>query len=158
MWKDTPGIMIGSHVDDMCVVAPLNIRNELKIALEEEGILVNDLGELDTYVGIQIKRSREQKRLFLYQEEYSAKVLKIFGMEDCHPVSTPFENKPMDNNKSGRNEPLSAEDRRKYQKLVGCLLYMMHATRPDFAYTVIRLSQFASAPLTGHWLALKRVL
>ena len=152
MWKDPYGNMIGSHVDDMCVVAGPEVRKDLKKALENEGILVHELGELDTYVGIQITRERERKQIYLYQEEYTAKVLKLFGMEDCHPVNTPFEPKTF------RGDPLTSEDRRQYQKLVGCLLYMMHATRPDLSFATIRLSQFASAPLTDYWLALKRLL
>lgn len=34
----------------------------------------------------------------------------------------------------------------------------MHATRPDIAYAVIRLSQFAAHPRDCHWQSLKRVL
>ena len=34
----------------------------------------------------------------------------------------------------------------------------MHATRPDLAYTIIRLSQFASCPRAIHWEGIERVL
>ena len=152
MWKDPYGNMIGSHVDDMCIVATPKAREELKTALEAEGMMIHDLGELDTYIGIQITRDRTRKQICLYQEEYGAKVLKIFGMDDCHPVFTPIDTK----NWTGDN--LSAGEKKNYQKLIGCLLYMMHATRPDFSFAVIRLLQFASKLLTDHWLALKRIL
>ena len=34
----------------------------------------------------------------------------------------------------------------------------MHATRPDLAYTIIRLSQYASSPRSIHWEGVKRLL
>ena len=41
---------------------------------------------------------------------------------------------------------------------MGSILYIMHATRPDLAFTIIRLSQFASCTRTIHWEGIKRVL
>lgn len=34
----------------------------------------------------------------------------------------------------------------------------MHCTRPDFAYSVIRLSQYSAFPEKHHWEAAKRIL
>lgn len=53
---------------------------------------------------------------------------------------------------------LDDKQKKRYQALIGSLLYLMHATRPDLAFSVIRLSQFASCPRLCHWEALKRVL
>lgn len=50
------------------------------------------------------------------------------------------------------------EDKRNYQRLIGCLLYLVHGTRPDIAYAVIQLSQFASKPAMHHWEIAKQVL
>ena len=53
---------------------------------------------------------------------------------------------------------LNPKETKQYQRLIGCLLYIMHSTRPDIAYPVIRLSQHAAHPTTDQWLALKRIL
>ena len=53
---------------------------------------------------------------------------------------------------------LDDRNKKKYQALVGSLLYLMHATRPDIAYTIIRLSQYSAYPRSPHWDGLKRVL
>ena len=53
---------------------------------------------------------------------------------------------------------LDDRHKKKYQALVGSLLYLMHAPRPDIAYTVIRLSQYSASPRSPHWDGLKRVL
>jgi len=46
----------------------------------------------------------------------------------------------------------------KYQRLVGCLLYLAIATRPDIAYYAMWLGQFNSKPSRSHFLLAKHVL
>ena len=53
---------------------------------------------------------------------------------------------------------LDENGKKQYQRIIGCLLYLMHCTRPDLAYAVIKLSQFASAPQNHHWEDIKRIL
>lgn len=53
---------------------------------------------------------------------------------------------------------LNDAEKKRYQALVGLLLYLMHGTRPDICYAVIKLSQFLSRPREHHREGLKRVL
>jgi hypothetical protein len=46
---------------------------------------------------------------------------------------------------------------KQYQSAIGSLMYAMTQTRPDIAYAVSTLSQFAHNPNEIHWKALKRV-
>jgi hypothetical protein len=46
----------------------------------------------------------------------------------------------------------------KYQCLVGCLLYLAIATRPDLSYYAMWLGQFNAKPTRAHFLAAKHVL
>lgn len=46
----------------------------------------------------------------------------------------------------------------KYQRLVGCLLYLAIATRPDISYYAMWLGQFNASPTRSHFLAAKHVL
>lgn len=45
-----------------------------------------------------------------------------------------------------------------YRELVGGLVYLAHATRPDIAFATNALSRFASDPGIVHWKLAKRVL
>lgn len=45
-----------------------------------------------------------------------------------------------------------------YKQLIGSLMYVALATRPDILYAVTKLSQFSSNPGKTHWLQAKRVL
>ena len=44
-----------------------------------------------------------------------------------------------------------------YAQLIGSLMYLALATRPDISYAVNRLAQFTSNPKPVHWTALKRI-
>jgi len=46
----------------------------------------------------------------------------------------------------------------KYQHLVGCLLYLSIATRPNIAFAAMWLGQYASKPTCSHFLLAKHVL
>jgi hypothetical protein len=46
----------------------------------------------------------------------------------------------------------------RYQRLVGCLLYLAIATRPDISYYAMWLGQFNAVPTRAHFLAAKHVL
>ena len=46
----------------------------------------------------------------------------------------------------------------KYQRIMGCLLYLAIATRPDISYYAMWLGQFNANPSCHHFLAAKHVL
>lgn len=45
-----------------------------------------------------------------------------------------------------------------YRELIGALLYLAIATRPDISHTVAKLAQFSSHPEEQHWKTAKHVL
>lgn len=59
-----------------------------------------------------------------------------------------------------RDDPdlLEGTQKELYQSTIGMLLYVMHGTRPDISYPVIKLRQYASEPRIIHWEAVKRVI
>ena len=77
-------------------------------------------------------------------------------MTDCKPVAT-----PMDPSADLEDEPEFPEDeplRELYASIVGSLMFLAIATRPDIASTVRKLAVFISRPGQAHWIAVKRVL
>lgn len=96
---------------------------ELKKNLEEK-FEIKDLGDLKCFVGIQVERDREKRRMKLHQTDYISRVLEKFNMENAVPKSTPME--------TGlklllREEEIDVPYRR---SLVGSLWYLVVATRP----------------------------
>ena len=70
------------------------------------------------------------------QSTYIEKILSKFGMVDCKSHSTPCE---MDITKT--SDEVDLIESKPYQEIIGSLIYIMVATRPDISYTVTRLSQ-----------------
>ncbi|KAH7281863.1 hypothetical protein KP509_36G066700 [Ceratopteris richardii] len=91
--------------------------------------------------------------IYVSQERYLLNLLKKFNMENCREASTPLEV----NHKLSRYDGAEFKDMRKYQSLVGSLIYAT-LTRPDLSYAVGVLSQFMHCPKDPHWIAGQRVL
>jgi len=49
------------------------------------------VGEIEFCIGTQIKRNHQLCIVELNQSKYINGVLKNYGMENCKPISTPFE-------------------------------------------------------------------
>lgn len=52
-------------------------------------LMMKDMGEASSVLGMRVKR--EDCGIKIDQSRYIAKVLKRFGMETCHPISTPID-------------------------------------------------------------------
>ena len=74
-------------------------------------------------------------------------------MLEANPVSTPMATAPKLTLHSGT----ALDCPREYRMVIGSLQYLAFS-RPDFAYSVNRLSQFMHQPTDEHWKAAKRVL
>lgn len=144
---------VGAHVDDMAVAARKSTRSSLKRHFRKY-LSVTNLRDLHLYVGLQISRNRDLNAIYLSQSDYTRKVLKMFSMETCNAVTTPL----IPYSKVSTTPLLDENGKKQYQRLIGCLLYLMHCTRPDLAHAVIKLSQFAAAPQQHHWEDIKCIL
>ena len=114
---------------------------------------VVDNGDIEWFLGMLIKRDREERVLIISQPKYVETVLEKFGMSECRAT-------PMDSNATF--DKCSDEDERfdvsTYQKAIGCLTYLATNTRPDISAAVGILSRFMSDPGAVHWVGIKRIL
>ena len=117
---------------------------------------MKNLGPVKHYLGIEINRNWDKHEISLTQTEYATGLLKRFGMENCAPKPTPMEDGiRLDVEVAG--EPLSEDDKNRYQQAVGSLLYLLLGTRPDISLAVGILSRFTAKPHELHEKALNRV-
>ena len=149
-------IILLLYVDDLVLAAPTQTLVDWMRAKLSEEFDMTDLGELRTFLGLEIERDRQQRTLFLSQKNYIAKILADHGMIDCNPSSTPADPHVRLEKSADSFVPTEAE-RRRYQSAVGSLMYAMLGTRPDLAYGVSRVSQYNTAPNQTHWTAVKRI-
>src|SRR5260370_6244361 len=105
----------------------------------------HNLGDAQEFLCMRIKQ--EEGRIHLDQTAYLQKVLQRFGLTNAKATATPLPEgyQPLPN-----NAPINPTIRSKYQQVIGSLLYIMLGTRPDIAYAVVKLSQFAANPSEDH--------
>ncbi|CAI7778178.1 unnamed protein product [Closterium sp. NIES-54] len=116
-----------------------------------------DLGELRSYLGLQITRDRARRTITLTQPHMVHQVLQRFGLQFSSPQPT-----PLSTSHSLPAPPLdeSVEPSGPYPELVGCLMYLMTCTQPDLAYPLSLLACYVAPGRHRkvHWDAAKRVL
>ncbi|KAF2889577.1 hypothetical protein ILUMI_16596 [Ignelater luminosus] len=92
--------------------------------------------------------------MILSQRTYIEKLFQRFGMQHCSPSKTPMEVKPPDRDVT---LPTIINDKL-YRELIGCLMHLMLATRPDICYAVAYHSRFRSDANETDWKSLKLIL
>ncbi|CAI7791203.1 unnamed protein product, partial [Closterium sp. NIES-53] len=116
-----------------------------------------DLGELRSYLGLQITRDRARRTITLTKPHMVHQVLQRFGFQFSSPQPTPLSTRhslsapPLDE---------SVEPSGPYPELVGCLMYLMTCTRPDLTYPLSLLACYVAPGRHRkvHWDVAKRVL
>jgi hypothetical protein len=104
-----------------------------------------DLGTMKEFLRMTILR--RGTTLILDQKEYLHTVLERFGMQNAKSVPTPLPSgyAPLNN-----TDPVDEKLHNRYQQVIGSLLYLMLGTRPDIAFAVTKMSQFAANPSQEH--------
>ena len=152
--EDGAQVFLLVYVDDLIILASmLSALQSCKDSLNS-AFKMTDLGEASHFLGMEISRDRAKRTISIHQGSYIKNMLKRFGMTECAPISIPLA--------VGTKLPPLAEEESsfilQYQKLVGSLMYLMVATRPDLAFAVGAVSQFMSSPGEEHLAAVKRIM
>jgi hypothetical protein len=150
-------VILVVYVDDLLIIGPSNqIVSLVKTELASK-FQIRDMGEAKSFLGISLIREQGggNRTLTLSQAGFARTVLERFGMSQCRHVSTPVEPSAV---LSRFVEDSKPTDKTEYLQLVGSLMYLAIATRPDLAYAVGYLGRFSSKPLMIHLNAAKRVL
>ncbi|CAI7896798.1 unnamed protein product [Closterium sp. NIES-53] len=128
----------------------------VKSELQERHICTN-LGELRSYLGLQITRDRARRTITLTESHMVHQVLQRFAFQFSSPLPTPLSTgHSLSTPPSGE----SVEPSGLHPELVGCLMYLMTCIRPDLAYPLSLLAHYVAPGRHRkvHWDAAKRVL
>ncbi|CAI7822109.1 unnamed protein product [Closterium sp. NIES-53] len=152
-----PPFYVLVYVDDLVfATADTDALTLVKSELQKRHTCT-DLGELRSYLGLQITRDRARRTITLTQSHMVHQVLQRFGFRYSSPQSTPL---PTGHSLSAPPSNESIEPSGPYPELVGCLMYQMICTRPDLANPLSIVARYV-APRRHrpeHWEAAKRVL
>ncbi|CAI7799855.1 unnamed protein product [Closterium sp. NIES-53] len=129
------------YVDDLVFATADTEALTLVKSEQHKRHLCTDLGELRSYLGLQITQDRARRTITLTQSHMVHQVLPRFGFQFSSPEPT-----PLSTSQSLSAPPLdeSVEPSGLYPELVGCLVYLMTCTRPDLAYPLSLLARYVA--------------
>ena len=111
-----------------------------------------DNSTFESILGIRIKQ--ENNNSMILQDQYCKSILYKFGYFDIKPKLTPMEN----NLKIKSIESdINYNTTKKFQEMIGSLLYLMIHTRPDISFAVTKLSQYNKNATDTHINYAKRI-
>ena len=114
---------IAVYVDDLLIIGPSIAEiKRIKRSLRNR-FHMTDLGPCSYYLGMTIRRDRQNRILYLSQEAYIHKVLQQFEMLDCAPISTPIDTSPLPENDTEYLCPSNVKN--EYQRVIGSLMYVI---------------------------------
>src|SRR6266498_1641314 len=146
------GVILCLYVDDILIFGmSLNLIKEVKDFLSEN-FEMKDLGVADVILNIKLLRG-DDGGVTLVQSHYVEKVLSRFGFSDYKSAPTPYDPSVLI-----RKNHSIARDQLRYSQIIGSLMYLASATRPDISFAVSKLSRFVSNSGDDHWRALERVM
>ncbi|CAI7802465.1 unnamed protein product [Closterium sp. NIES-54] len=152
-----PPFYILVYVDDLVfATADTEALAHVKSKLQKRHTCT-DLGELRSYLGLQITRDKARRTITLTQSHMVQQVLQRFGFTWSSAQATPL---AIGHSLSALPSDESVEPSGPYPELVGCLMYLMTCTRPDLAYPLGLLARYVAPGRHRkvHWDATKRVL
>ncbi|CAI7754105.1 unnamed protein product [Closterium sp. NIES-54] len=136
-----PPFYVLVYVDDLVFATGDSEALALVKAELQERHTCTDLGELRSYLGLQITRDRARCTITLTQSHMVQQVLQhfVFSWSSSQPT-------PVSTGHSLSAPPLdeSVEPSGPYLELVGCLMYLMTCTRPDLAYLLSLLARYVA--------------
>lgn len=144
------------YVDDLLIASKsLTNISTIKRKLSRQ-FKMKDLGNVREILGMEVERQGELGDVTIVQKGYIRDMLSRFGMSDCKPIGTPLEQN-IDIaaiESENENEVVDVP----YRELVGSLIYLGNASRPDIAFAANFLSRFCNNPNLIYWKMAKRVL
>jgi hypothetical protein len=146
------GVILCLYVDDILIFGTsLNVIKEVKDFLSQN-FEMKDLGEADVILNIKLVKEGDGG-VTLLQSHYVEKVLSRFGYSDCKPAPTPY-----DASMILKKNKRIMRDQLRYSQIIGSLMYLASAMKPDISFAVSKLSRFVSNPGDDHWRSLERVM
>ena len=147
-------ILILFHVDDFAGGAgTIETVAWLETKLGEH-IRFSHFGPLTSFIGMEFSRNWEKKTFEVRQTAYIDELRVRFRLEDCNPISIPFDPQLLD--KTTTSEPFSNIS--VYRQLVGAMLWLSQTSRKNISFGVNFLCRALSAPSIVHWKLAKQGL
>lgn len=159
-WNDGKLSLISLYVDDLAIASDSTEEiAEIKENLMKKFKMTDD-GEIDYILGMEIRRDRSKKEIYISSRNKIDEILKDFNMATCIPASTPMDCVTISaaDCPTPNSEEWNHMQSVPYRSCVGRLTHLMRTTRPDLAFSVSVVNRYLHNPGQRHWNAVKRIL
>ena len=152
-------LVVTSSVDDLMVTGTTELvahfRREIQKRFE-----MTDGGKLRWILNIEVQFDVATQTARMRQLNAIDALAARFNLENAHPVSTPLDPNARLTREHSPKTQAEADEMADvpYRQLVGSLMYLAVATRPDISYAVQYHSQWLERPGRAHWESAKRVV
>lgn len=100
---------------------------------------IKDLKEVQIIIRWQVTRDHIARMLKIDQSAFIQDLIKIENMTDCNSINIPI--KASYYIEMSEADNYEEVDIKKYQKLIGKLIYLLYNIRPDIAFVIDQLSR-----------------
>ncbi|CAI7826575.1 unnamed protein product [Closterium sp. NIES-54] len=146
------------YVDDILLFSPSLERIKEVQGKLKETFLGKVRGPVGYYLGLHVERDEVKGWLRLHQHKYLAAMGEKYGLEEGRSVKTPLPSGFQQHLDKEDGEVLEYELQRRFQSMVGSLMYASVNTRPDIAFSVSQLARVVSRPLQERLDAAERLV
>ena len=149
-------MMLAVHVDDQLIASNnRSILDAFKKRLNQR-FECKDQGPVSYFLGFNVVRDRETRKLSISQEHYLEGLLRKFDMDKSHGsrIALPTTFKPVPATDAEFEEARHLD----YPQIVGSVMYAATISRPDLAYPAGVLARFIGKWSLSHYKAAKHLL
>ncbi|CAI7932306.1 unnamed protein product [Closterium sp. NIES-54] len=146
------------YVDDILLFSPSLERIKEVQGKLKETFQCKALGPVGYCLGLHVERDEVKGWLRLHQHKYLAAMGEKYGLEQGRSVKNPLPSGFQLHLDEEEGEVLEYELQRRFQSMVGSLMYALVNTRPDIAFSVSQLARVVSRPLQEHVDAAERLV
>ncbi|CAI5521979.1 unnamed protein product [Closterium sp. Naga37s-1] len=118
-----------------------------------------DIPRTTLFLGMNLERNVEEKKLFLYQKKYCNRVQQRFGQGFTKEITTPLSGMAANDNEQEEDVKQWGGEKKAlqmYQSMVGSVMYPVSCTKVDMAYAASYLGQHVQQG--RKWREMKRAL
>ncbi|GAB2265493.1 hypothetical protein Dimus_037826 [Dionaea muscipula] len=134
-------IIFGSTNESLCDEFSGLMKSEFR---------VNHMGELEFFLGLQIKQTPEGT--LIHQQKYLKDLLKKYELSEAKTYDTPM----LTEGKLDLDEIGKVVEEKFYRGMIGSLLYLT-SSRPDIMFSVCLCARFQAKPKESHLKVVKRI-
>ena len=145
-------VIVGLYVDDLVVL--YKVKNDLEDFMKDisKGFKFKNLGSIQQTLGLQVT-CNNQGEYTVHQSKYIQMMAEKYNVRPGRKIKTPL-SPSLD--LDATDSPIV--DNSNYRSIIGALLYLAVASRPDISHAVARLSSYSNEPRRIHYDAAIRLI